>query len=102
MFTVHTRQSVQKYISYIDAYGLRADRVYIPSDGWRSWSLKISNSDLDNRFAVVGNNTAIQTVQATTMYRLQLSATGNLSMFKSIDGGKTWPQSKAVASFETT
>lgn len=66
------------------------------------WVQYLTNADLDNRFAVVGNNTAIQTVQATTMYRLQISTTGNLSMFKSIDGGKTWPQSKAVASFETT
>lgn len=69
---------------------------------WGDWEELLKNVDLDGRFVVVGNNTAMQTAQAATMYRIQISSVGNLSLFKSTDGGKTWPQSKAVASFETT
>jgi len=98
----NNRVSLKYYVSGPAAKGRTYTGSYHSNNGFSGWYEMLETDDLDNRFTVVGNNTAMQTAQAATMYRIQISSVGNLSLFKSTDGGKTWPQSKAVASFETT
>ena len=63
------------------------------------WNQVISNADLDGHLAFLSSGeTALEAGSGNTRYRLQIDTVGNVLIFKSTDGGSTWPTSKVIAS----
>lgn len=59
----------------------------------------IGNADLDGHIAFLSSGeTALEAGSGNTRYRLQIDTVGNVLIFKSTDGGSTWPTSKVIAS----
>lgn len=59
----------------------------------------IENAGLDGHLAFLsGGETALEAGSGNTRYRLQIDTVGNVLIFKSTDGGSTWPTSKVIAS----
>lgn len=76
--------------------------LYGSPDGGATWPTSetvITNADLDGRLAFLsGGETALEAGSGNTRYRLQIDTVGNVLIFKSTDGGSTWPTSKVIAS----
>lgn len=63
------------------------------------WSKFVTNADLDGHLVFLsGGETALEAGSGNTRYRLQIDTAGNVLIFKSTDGGSTWPTSKVIAS----
>ena len=66
---------------------------------FRDWLTPVTNADLDGRLAFLsGGETALEAGSGNTRYRLKIDTVGNVLIFKSTDGGSTWPTSKVIAS----
>ena len=66
---------------------------------WSNWVALVSNADLDGHLAFLSSGeTALEAGSGNTRYRLQIDNVGNVLIFKSTDGGSTWPTSKVIAS----
>ena len=64
-----------------------------------SYSKLTTNADLDGiLYTLSDGSTGIEAGSGSTKYRLQLVADGRLMLFKSTDGGSTWPTNKVVNS----
>lgn len=64
-----------------------------------SWNDFLTNADLDGHLAFLSSGeTALEAGSGNTRYRLQIDNVGNVLIFKSTDGGSTWPTSKVIAS----
>ena len=91
----------QLLITYAGNYGRLYFREY-DYGSWASWKKIATSDDLDGHlYITAGGNVALEAAAngSNTRYRLQLSTTGAVSIFKSSDGGKTWPDSKKIASY---
>lgn len=66
---------------------------------WSGWISYLTNADLDGHIAFLSSGeTALEAGSGNTRYRLQIDTVGNVLIFKSTDGGSTWPTSKVIAS----
>lgn len=66
---------------------------------WGDWKTPVTNADLDGiLYTLSDGSTGIEAGSGSTKYRLQLVTDGRLMLFKSTDGGSTWPTSKVVNS----
>lgn len=64
------------------------------------WTKIISNADLDGHIVLLsGGSTALEASSGNTRFRLQLNTNGNVTLYRSTDGGSTWPESKNVATW---
>ena len=60
----------------------------------------ISDADLDGVLVTTTSGaTAIEAGLGDTRYRLQINPSGNVVLYQSTDGGKSWPNTKNVFSF---
>lgn len=65
-----------------------------------SWAKTITNADLDGHIVLLsGGSTALEASSGNTRFRLQLNTNGNVTLYRSTDGGSTWPESKNVATW---
>lgn len=74
------------------------------SNGYTEWRKIITNADIDGHLYCSPNGpTGIDggATGSQTKYRLQINNSGDINIYKSTDGGKTWPGVKKIASFET-
>ncbi|MBT9778833.1 hypothetical protein GPL15_20345 [Clostridium sp. MCC353] len=72
------------------------------SGGYTEWKRILTNDDLNGHLYITpGGNVAIEAAAngSNTRYRLQLGTAGDVAIFRSTDGGKTWPDSKKIASY---
>ena len=78
------------------------DRMYTRrynGSSWTDWTSCVINADLDGiLYTLIDGSTGIEAGSESTKYRLQLVADGRLMLFKSTDGGSTWPTNKVVNS----
>lgn len=69
---------------------------------YSDWRRIVTSDDLDGHlYITAGGNVAIEAAASSsnTRFRLQLATNGDVSIFRSTDGGKTWPDSKKIASY---
>ena len=73
--------------------------VYV-REGGESGSWVTPNADLDGVLVTTTSGaTAIEAGLGDTRYRLQINPSGNVVLYQSTDGGKSWPNTKNVFSF---
>ena len=60
----------------------------------------IGNADLDQMIIkTVSGHAAIESGTGNTKYRLQLNASGTVTLHQSTNGGETWSSGKQIASY---
>ena len=60
----------------------------------------IGNADLDQMIIkTASGHTAIESGTGNTKYRLQLNASGTVTLHQSTNGGETWSNGKQIASY---
>lgn len=78
-------------------------RFFKSTDGGTTWQTVrtlLTNADLDGRIVLLsGGSTALEASSGNTRFRLQLNTNGNVTLYRSTDGGSTWPESKKVATW---
>ena len=76
-------------------------RVYFVNESkWQDETQYITNADIDGHLYLNSTGaTAIESGSGSTRYRMQLNANGVVMLYKSTDGGSSWPESKTIASF---
>lgn len=89
--------------SYYQAQLLSDGRFRIAKNtggSFGNWNDFLTNADLDGHIAFLSSGeTALEAGSGNTRYRLQIDTIGNVLIFKSTDGGSSWPESKIIASF---
>lgn len=81
------------------AYNRMYTRIYDGSS-WTDWTSCVTNADLDGHIALLSAGaTALEAFSGNTRFRLQLNNNGNVTLYRSTDGGSTWPESKTVATW---
>lgn len=104
-YFVNMAGTIPGYVSL--EIGSRSDKgtPYVRSKssaGYTEWKRILTNADLDGHlYITVGGNVALESAAngSNTRFRLQLATNGDVSIFRSTDGGKTWPDSKKIASY---
>ena len=67
---------------------------------WQTPKRLVTNADLDGHIVLLsGGSTALEASSGNTRFRLQLNTNGNVTLYRSTDGGSTWPESKNVATW---
>lgn len=75
-------------------------RVIRPSESYDNKYQLITNADLDQMIIkTVSGHTAIESGTGNTKYRLQLNASGTVTLHQSTDGGESWSSGKQIASY---
>ena len=96
---VTTKYVIQRITVYDRTYTRRYN-----GSVWTDWASYLTNADIDGHLYCSPNGpTGIDggATGSQTKYRLQINNSGDINIYKSTDGGKTWPGVKKIASFET-